>query len=183
MPTICGAGVATTSTMSTMLEIAIHESHGHGYDTVKSSVSYSLGRHVEKLVLTGTEDLKGSGNRLDNVLNGNSGDNLLKGGAGDDVLRGGAGNDRLVGGSGDDLLRGGSGEDQFVFQRNGGRDTVSDFRNGQDRVDASCLSGVNQLSDLTLQQVGNNVEIHHGNDVLVLQGVSAADLDKSDFIF
>ena len=42
---------------------------------------------------------------------------------------------------------------------------------------------MSQLSDLTLQQVGNNVEIHHGNDVLVLQGVSAADLDKSDFIF
>ena len=58
-----------------------------------------------------------------------------------------------------------------------------DFRDGQDRVDASVLSGVNQMSDLTLMQVGNNVEIHHGNDILVLKGVSAADLDKSDFIF
>ena len=37
----------------------IHEGHGHGHDTVKSSVSHSLGRHVEKLVLTGSEDLQG----------------------------------------------------------------------------------------------------------------------------
>ena len=161
----------------------IHESRGHGYDTVRSSVSYSLASHVEKLVLTGTEDLNGSGNRLDNALTGNSGNNVLKGGAGDDHLRGGDGNDRLIGGSGDDVLRGDAGQDLFVFQRNGGRDIVTDFRNGQDRVDASGLSGVNHLSDLTLKDVGNNVEIHHGNEVLVLKGVSAADLDQSDFIF
>ena len=88
-----------------------------------------------------------------------------------------------VGGAGNDWLRGGTGDDVFAFQHKGGRDTVTDFRHGQDRIDATSLHGVNQMSDLTLVQVGDNVEIHHGNAVLVLQGVSASDLDQSDFIF
>ena len=161
----------------------IHEGHGHGNDWVKSSVSHRLGANVENLVLVGEDDLNGIGNRLDNVLTGNSGNNVLKGGAGDDILRGGGGDDHLRGGAGNDWLRGGTGDDVFAFQHKGGRDTVTDFRHGQDRIDATSLHGVNQMSDLTLVQVGDNVEIHHGNAVLVLQGVSASDLDQSDFIF
>ena len=102
----------------------VHESKKQGTDTIKASVSYSLsGTHVEKLVLTGTADLNGTGNGLNNSLIGNSGDNVLKGGsghdklkgmAGDDKLYGGDGNDRLEGGRGDDHLDGGSGEDRLT---------------------------------------------------------------------
>ncbi|MBQ0823847.1 cadherin-like domain-containing protein [Microvirga sp. HBU67558] len=178
------------------------ERSGQGVDTVRSSVSYSLnGTHVEKLVLTGTADVNGTGNRLDNTLTGNAGDNVLKGGAGHDVLRGmtgddmllggsgrdklsgGAGNDVLRGGSGDDRLTGGSGQDTFVFERGGGRDVVTDFRADHDRIDASRLSGVDKLSDLHLTQVGHDTVIDHGSDILVLKGVTASDLDNSDFIF
>ena len=76
-------------------------------DTVESSFSYALGTHLENLTLTGTADLTGTGNGLDNVITGNDGANVLDGAAGNDTLVGGAGNDRLEGGDGDDLLDGG----------------------------------------------------------------------------
>jgi Ca2+-binding RTX toxin-like protein len=162
----------------------VHESRGQGADTVSASVSYSLaGTHVEKLVLTGSADLSGTGNSLANRLSGNAGDNLLKGGAGHDVLKGGAGDDRLHGGAGHDTLTGGSGRDTFVFEKRGGHDTVTDFRHGHDRIDVSKLAGVDGLADLARMQAGHDTLIWHGSDVLVLKGVSAADLDQSDFIF
>ncbi len=172
-----------------------------GSDTVSSSVSYKLGAHVEKLVLTGQANLSGTGNGLDNVLTGNAGDNALKGGSGHDVLKGqggddrlygGAGDDRLSGGSGQDILNGGSGNDRlaggggadvFVFHKNGGRDTVTDFRDGEDRIDVRGLAGVENLSDLHRVQIGADTAITHGDDILVLKGVTASDLDQSDFIF
>jgi Ca2+-binding RTX toxin-like protein len=180
----------------------VHESRGQGTDTVRASVSYSLaGTHVEKLVLTGSGDLSGTGNSLANTLTGNSGHNLLKGGAGHDrisgnaghdQLHGGSGHDRLSGGSGHDLLKGGSGHDTltggsgrdtFVFEKRGGHDTVTDFRHGHDRIDVSQLAGVDGLGDLARVQVGRDTMIWHNQDVLVLKGVSAAELDQSDFIF
>ena len=46
-----------------------------------------------------------------------------------------------------------------------------------------CLSGVADPSDLSLVQVGADTVLWHGTDVLVLKGVTAADLDSGDFIF
>ncbi|HEV2565203.1 MAG TPA: Ig-like domain-containing protein, partial [Microvirga sp.] len=125
-------------------------------------------------------------------LDGGSGKDRLYGGSGNDKLYGGSGNDCLSGGSGDDLLKGGSGQDKltggsgqdtFVFQKGGGSDTVTDFRNGHDRIDARGLSGVDSLSDLHVVQVDQDVMIARGSDILVLKGVTASDLDNSDFIF
>lgn len=79
-----------------------------GIDTVKSSYSVSLSNttifkgDIENLTLTGSGNLNGSGNDLDNVLTGNTGANKLDGRAGDDTLAGGFGNDTLVGGAGSD---------------------------------------------------------------------------------
>lgn len=89
------------------------EAAGAGTDTVYSSVSYSLTANVERLNLTGTKDLRGVGNDLDNRLIGNSGNNVLSGGAGNDSLNGGAGNDTLNGGTGNDTLVGGTGNDSL----------------------------------------------------------------------
>ncbi|GEO18029.1 M10 family metallopeptidase C-terminal domain-containing protein [Microvirga aerophila] len=162
----------------------VHESRGQGSDTVNASVSYSLaGSHVEKLVLTGSANLSGTGNGLANILSGNAGDNLLKGAAGADRLSGGSGHDTLHGGAGDDRLTGGSGRDTFVFEKRGGHDIVTDFRNGHDRIDVSRLAGVDSLADLTLVQVDHHTEIHHGTDILVLNGVSVSDINRFDFIF
>lgn len=75
---------------------SVVEASGEGVDNVEAGVSYTLTENVENLVLTGTEDLDGNGNALDNTLTGNAGDNILDGGAGVDTLIGGAGDDTYV---------------------------------------------------------------------------------------
>lgn len=89
-----------------------------GIDTVVSSASFALdnwynGNYIENLTLTGSENLDGTGNYLNNVLIGNDGDNILDGSyGGSDTLKGGAGNDTLIGGSGgNNTLYGESGND------------------------------------------------------------------------
>ncbi len=68
-----------------------------GTDTVLSSVSYDLmGQHIERLTLTGTSAINGTGNSLDNVLAGNAAANRLDGMRGVDEMRGGKGNDTYV---------------------------------------------------------------------------------------
>jgi Ca2+-binding RTX toxin-like protein len=64
-----------------------------GSDTVRSSISWTLGNFVENLVLEGSGNLGATGNALANTLRGNAGNNLLDGKAGIDVLDGGEGSD------------------------------------------------------------------------------------------
>lgn len=69
-----------------------------GVDRVYSSISYDLDayaglRFVEKLDLSGTANLAGRGNALDNTLIGNAGNNILDGRAGADTMIGGVGKD------------------------------------------------------------------------------------------
>jgi Ca2+-binding RTX toxin-like protein len=61
------------------------EAAGGGTDTVRASVSATLATNVENLVLTGTQNLDGTGNSGSNVLTGNAGNNRLDGGAGTDT--------------------------------------------------------------------------------------------------
>lgn len=99
----------------------------------------------------------GTGN---DVLDGASGIDRLVAGDGQDWLRGGTGKDRLEGGGGADTLEGGAGQDRmlagldtardvFVFRGTGDsvrgsqRDTILQFRAGQDDID---LSGVDAHS-------------------------------------
>ena len=69
---------------------------GEGVDTVQASLTWTLAENIENLVLTGTADLDGTGNALDNILIGNSGANRLDGGQGADTLAGGAGDDTYI---------------------------------------------------------------------------------------
>ncbi|MCP5175584.1 MAG: PD40 domain-containing protein [Moraxellaceae bacterium] len=56
-----------------------------GIDTVMSSISYTLPHNVENLTLTGSADINGIGNSLNNILQGNSGNNVLDGSSGIDT--------------------------------------------------------------------------------------------------
>lgn len=101
---------------------AVEDPADAGIDTVRSSVSWTLGEGFEHLVLTGTAGISGFGNALANTMDGNAGANRLEGAAGDDTLRGGGGNDRLLGGEGVDWLEGGEGDDQL--EGGAGNDTL-----------------------------------------------------------
>lgn len=74
-----------------------------GIDTIHVGVDYTLGDFLENLVLTGLDDVDGTGNALRNALTGNAGANTLDGGAENDRLDGGAGADELIGGQGNDI--------------------------------------------------------------------------------
>jgi len=64
-----------------------------GIDTVQASISYTLGKGLEVLQLTGSDDLTAIGNTGINTLIGNDGNNVLDGGAGVDTMSGGLGDD------------------------------------------------------------------------------------------
>lgn len=75
----------------------------YGFDTVESRVSYTLLPYVDRLILTGTANLFGTGGETDNQLIGNKGNNTLTGAAGNDTLAGGLGDDVLNGNAGFDI--------------------------------------------------------------------------------
>jgi Ca2+-binding RTX toxin-like protein len=90
----------------------VTEEAGEGTaDTVFSLVNFTLGNHVENLLLDGTGDLSGFGNNIANTIFGNSGDNRIEGAGGADTLLGLEGDDNLRGNAGSDYLDGGSGND------------------------------------------------------------------------
>nr|WP_277883376.1 cadherin-like domain-containing protein [Nostoc flagelliforme] len=126
-----------------------------GIDLVKSSVNWVLVDNLEKLTLTGSGAISGTGNSLNNILTGNSGANTLSGEDGNDTLLGGAGNDTLLGGAGDDILDGGAGTDSF----NGG---IGNDVYIVDNVNDSIIEGLDAGTDLVKSSVswvlGNNLE-------------------------
>jgi Ca2+-binding RTX toxin-like protein len=105
----------------------IVEGLNNGTDRVESSVSVTLSANVEHLMLTGTADLNGTGNALNNEITGNSGVNRLDGKGGTDHLIGNGGNDVLEDGQGDnDLLEGGAGFDTYIYNTGDGSDQIED---------------------------------------------------------
>lgn len=115
----------------------IYENAGEGLDILYSSVSMGLFENVERLQLTGSADIAGTGTDADDILVGNVGDNRLQGLGGKDILSGGAGMDILIGGDGADRLTGGAGADLFWFDTLGSaidRDIITDFAPGSDRL-------------------------------------------------
>ena len=122
------------------------EQTGQGNDIVSSSITYALTDNVERLSLSGTASVNGTGNSLGNTLTGNAQANRLSGLGGTDTLNGGAGDDTLDGGADVDRLTGGTGADRFYFAKGQAGDTISDFASG----DIIELHGYGAGSTLTL---------------------------------
>jgi Ca2+-binding RTX toxin-like protein len=138
--TMIGGSGSDTYTVDNPGDV-VTENAGQGTDTVKSSVSHTLGDNVEKLVLTGGTAINGTGNPLNNTLTGNGGANTLDGGAGNDILQGGKGNDT------------------YLFNRGGGVDTWIENDAAVGNVDVGRF-GLDILHDqIWFLHKGNNLEM------------------------
>lgn len=148
-----------------------------GVDLVRAHGAFVLPAHVERLELLGSKSAVGYGNHLDNILLGNAGGNLMRGQSGADTIDGRGGDDRLFGDGGDDRLTGGPGRDVFVFERGGGRDTVTDFGAG-DAIDASALLQAGARVTMTATAAGLNIAFSTGESI-VLSGRTVDDLQST----
>jgi Ca2+-binding RTX toxin-like protein len=133
-----------------------------GSDTVHSTVSFTLSDDVERLDLTGTASINGTGNVNAEQIFGNDaanklqglagadkiwgkgGNDTLSGGADKDMLYGDAGNDRIDGGAAQDKLTGGAGADVFVFTlasdtERHKSDKILDFETRVDKIDLTAI--------------------------------------------
>jgi Ca2+-binding RTX toxin-like protein len=132
-------------------DVAVETDQTGGTDKVQAGFSLTLGQWLENLVLTGSDDLLGGGNELNNRITGNSGGNALYGYDGDDQLYGGDGGDYLEGGNGSDSLAGGDGNDIY-FVNDAGDTILENPGEGVDTVRStiSWTLGAN-LENLELQ--------------------------------
>jgi Ca2+-binding RTX toxin-like protein len=91
-------------------------------------------------------------------------------------------NDQLHGNSGNNTLTGGTGSDLFVFKLGDGHDVISDFIQGQDKVDLTI-----GLSEAALQTLINSMSgtdlVFVSGEILTFTGVSVNTLNAhNDFV-
>ena len=135
----------------------IDETATGGIDSVHATLSWTLGKHLENLVLLGTDDLSGTGNSQANRITGNSGNNALDGAGGLDTLTGGAGDDTYI----VDLIVKGSGskatlalQDKILESAGNGSDTLQ-LRGQFELENATMLRLANYLENLDASQTSN----------------------------
>lgn len=159
------------------------EEENQGIDHVRSGLSHVLAKNFEKLTLTGSNGISGTGNSDDNTLTGNSkpntligldGDDTILGGDGNDTVLGGAGNDSIDGGAGNDLMYGGAGNDTYVLSAV--TDVVEEkFDDGLDTVRIGSTYTLGSNVD-NLHLTGANNTDGAGNALAnVLSGTSGAN--------
>ena len=103
---------------------------------------------------------------------------------GNDTLNGGTGNDVLFGGAGNDTLTGGEGDDKFVFlaNSNSGKDVITDFQAGSDKVVFADVVSADKLSNAvwddashTLSFSGVGKDGHTYSNSVTFNGLSSGE--------
>jgi len=144
----------------------VTENLNEGTDLVQSSITYTLTDNVENLTLTGTANIDGTGNALDNIILGNSGNNMLTGLEGNDTLNGGAGADTMLGGVGDDTYVVDNAGDIVIENLGEGIDnvqagisyTLTDNVENLTLTGSASINGTgNALDNVIVGNAGNNV--------------------------
>ncbi|MEM9213343.1 MAG: spondin domain-containing protein [Cyanobacteria bacterium P01_F01_bin.150] len=126
----------------------------------------------------GADTFSGGAGR--DTLNGNGGRDTLNGNGGRDTINGGGGRDTIDGGNGSDQITGGRGQDVFVLSTGGGRDIITDFTDGSDRL--SLANGLG-FADLSIIQRNRGTFISAGNDLLaILEDVDASLITSADIV-
>ncbi|MFN0192474.1 MAG: beta strand repeat-containing protein [Aestuariivirga sp.] len=152
----------------------VTELANQGSDAVAASISYTLGENLEALWLTGTANIGGTGNHLDNSILGNNGGNLLKSLGGVDTLYGLDGADTLKGGAGADGLHGSTGLDTALYSGSSAAVTINLALNTASGGDAAGdtwtsienLAGSSFGDTLTGNDVANVLDGGVGTDTL-----------------
>ena len=138
----------------------IIENADQGNDSVFSTISYTLGNHLENLTLEGKSTINGTGNDLNNIITGNSRNNVLNGKAGADILTGGAGNDQLYLGLNDGAV------DIVNYALNDGTDTVYEFVRGVggDQIQFTGITNIDVVTSgsNTLLRLGDGITGNSG---------------------
>lgn len=152
----------------------VSELADQGVDAVRTALaSYTLSANVENLIYTGSGNLNGSGNALDNVILGGSGNDSLQGGAGYDSLYAATGKDTIDGGADIDLVTLSGNFDSYTITRPNANDTVFTDAAGNVTTVRNVETFHFADGDKTLAQVQFNIA-SAGNDSLT--GTSGADL-------
>lgn len=131
-----------------------------GVDTITSTISRSLAGYasIERLTLSGTTNINGSGNGLANILTGNSGNNVLDGRAGLDTLIGGLGNDSYVLGAESDTVTDSGGNDLITS-------TISRSMAGYATIERLTLLGSSNINGIG-NALNNTITGNSGNNTL-----------------
>lgn len=170
-------GIGDDTYVARVANLNVVEGFEEGFDTVRSTVSYTLQSNVEKLSLIGKANIDGVGTGGNNELYGNAGKNHLSAGDGFDLLNGGKGND---------VLEGGVGSDEFYFQKGTGKDAIADYEAGFDELHFYYLDGATNFADMIEDHAvekNGDVVITFGKDSIVLKDHVIADLQEADFHF
>ena len=114
-------------------------------------------------------------------IRGSAGGETIWGSNGADVIDALEGDDVLDGGTGNDVLTGDLGSDTFYFASADGRDTVTDFTDGVDLLQLE--TSATDIADLSISQVGADVEIVADSTTIILNNFTANDLTNADFDF
>ena len=161
-----------------------------------------IGNGNANSIVAGTSNDSIFANVGNDTISGGSGNDVLHGESGNDKIFGGKGNDSLNGGTGNDSLSGGNGKDVFIFGEGFGKDFITDYTPGKDKIrlaveDASITScavngknlvlNVDKTNAITIKNgAGKKISvvdykgssttfIHGGNGADTLSGTSGND--------
>lgn len=155
------------------------------------------------VLIGGMGQIDADGGAGNDIIIGGIRNDTLDGGTGNDILRGDPGgsfvfgNDILTAGTGNDILEGGGGADRFVFETNGGDNTIGafrlsgdaaivtgrDFQIGIDQVDLRDF-GYGTFAEVQshLRTAGGNTIFDHQDTSITIIGVADTLLSAEDFL-
>lgn len=150
------------------------------FDLIISSVTHTLETDVENMTLTGSLNINGTGNTMDNVILGNLGVNILQGDDGDDVL-GADTNDILDGGNGSDTGQTAFTTDLLALTTSGRWTDIENIKlTGTSIIHAFGDAGVNTI---TGNSAGNTINGRLGDDTYVGRGGNDVYIVDDDGVY